>query len=150
MSESNPIRVFVTHSFASHPDYHRVFEYLETVPNFFYRNVSVPDQLPQTTGKEALKEEYRVQLKTAEVVIVLSSLYVENEYWTAYQMDAAQATNLPLIVMEPFGINAKVPAELVKRAAEVIGWNERLIVDAVRRQARHENTARYETIEFKL
>ena len=150
MSESNPIRIFVTHSFASHPDYHRVFEYLEAVPNFFYRNVSVPDQLPQTTGKEALKEEYRVQLKTAEVVIVLSSLYVENEYWTAYQMDAAQATNLPLVVMEPFGINAKVPAELVKRAAEVIGWNERLIVDAVRRQARHENTARYETIEFKL
>ena len=91
-----------------------------------------------------------MQLKTAEVVIVLSSLYVENEYWTAYQMDAAQATNLPLVVMEPFGINAKVPAELVKRAAEVIGWNERLIVDAVRRQARHENTARYETIEFKL
>jgi len=150
MSESNPIRVFVTHSFASHPDYHRVFEYLEAVPNFFYRNVSVPDQLPQGTGKEALKEEYRVQLKTAEVVVVLSSLYVENEYWTAYQMDAAQATNLPLVVMEPFGINAKVPAELVKRAAEVIGWNERLIVDAVRRQARHENTARYETIEFKL
>lgn len=150
MSESNPIRVFVTHSFASHPDYHRVFEYLEAVPNFFYRNVSVPDQLPQATGKEALKEEYRVQLKTAEVVVVLSSLYVENEFWTAYQMDAAQAANLPLIVMEPFGINAKVPAELVKRAAEVIGWNERLIVDAVRRQARHENTARYETIEFKL
>jgi len=150
MSESNPIRVFVTHAFASNADYHRVFEYLEAVPNFFYRNVSVPDQLPQATGKEALKEEYRVQLKTAEVVVVLTSLYLENEYWTAYQMDAAQATNLPLVVMEPFGVNAKVPAELVKRAAEVIGWNERLIVDAVRRQARHENTARYETIEFKL
>jgi hypothetical protein len=150
MSESNPIRVFVTHAFASNADYHRVFEYLEAVPNFFYRNVSVPDQLPQATGKEALKEEYRVQLKTAEVVVVLSSLYLENEYWTAYQMDAAQATNLPLVVMEPFGVNAEVPPELAKRAAEVIGWNERLIVDAVRRQARHENTARYETIEFKL
>jgi hypothetical protein len=65
-------------------------------------------------------------------------------------MDAAQATNLPLVVMEPFGVSAKVPAELAKRAAEVIGWNERLIVDAVRRQARHENTARWDTIEFKL
>jgi len=149
MSEKNPIRIFVTHSFASHADYHRVFEYLEAVPNFFYRNVSVPDELPQATGKEALKEEYRVQLKTAEVVIALSSLYLENEYWTAYQIDAAQAANLPLVVMEPFGVNVKVPAELVKRAAEVIGWNERLIVDAVRRQARHEDTQRWETIEFK-
>jgi hypothetical protein len=150
MSEKNPIRIFVTHAFASHADYHRVFEYLEALPNFFYRNVSVPDQLPSTGGKEALKEEYRAQLKTAEVVIVLCSLYLENEYWTTYQMDAAEASNLPLVAIEPFGVTAKVPAEIAKRAAEVVGWNERNIVDAVRRQARHENTARWETIEFKL
>ena len=150
MSEKNPIRLYITHAFASHPDYHRVFEYLEVLPNFFYRNCSVPDHLPQTDGKEALKEEYRTQLKNAEIVIVLCSLYLENEYWTTYQMDAAQASNLPLIAMEPFGGNLKVPAEIVKRAAEVVGWNDRLIVDAIRRQARHENTARWDTIEFKL
>lgn len=150
MSAKNPIRVFVTHAFASHPDYHRVFEYLESSPNFFYRNCSVPDHLPATGGKEALKEEYRTQLKTAEVVVVLSSLYVENEYWTAYQMDVAQANNLPLIAMEPFGVSAKVPAEVSKRAAEIIGWDERVMIDAIRRQARHEDTQRWDTIEFKL
>lgn len=150
MSEKNPIRLYVTHAFASHPDYHRVFEYLEALPNFFYRNCSVPDHLPGVGGKEALKEEYRTQLKTAEVVIVLCSLYAENEYWTTYQMDAAQASNLPLVAIEPFGVTAKVPAEVAKRAAEVVGWNERNIIDAVRRQARHEDTARWETIEFKL
>ena len=48
-------------------------------------------------------------------------------------MDAAQASNLPLVAIEPFGVNVKVPAEVAKRAAEVVGWNERLIVDAVRR-----------------
>jgi hypothetical protein len=110
----------------------------------------VPDQLPATGGKEALKEEYRAQLKTAEVVVVLSSLYLENEYWTTYQMDAAQANNLPLVAIEPFGVSVKMPAELVKRASEVVGWNERLIADAVRRQARHEDTQRWDTIEFKL
>jgi hypothetical protein len=150
MSEKNPIRVYVTHAFASSADYHRVFEYLEAVPNFFYRNCSVPDRLPDGTGKEALKEEYRAQMKTAEIVIVLCSLYVQNEYWTTYQMDAAQASNLPLVAIEPFGVGGKVPAEVAKRAAEVVGWNERLIVDAVRRQARHEDTVRWDTIEFKL
>src|SRR6185503_4244924 len=103
MSEKNPIRVYVTHAFASHSDYHRVFEYLEAVPNFFYRNCSVPDHLPTTSGKEASKAEYRTQMKTEEVVIVLCSLYVEHEYWSAYQMDAAQASNLPLVAIEPFG-----------------------------------------------
>jgi hypothetical protein len=150
MSAKDPIRIFVTHAFASHPDYHRVFEYLEALPNFFYRNCSVPDHLPATGGKEALKEEYRTQLKSAEVVVVLSSLYIENEYWTTYQMDAAQANNLPLVAVEPFGGHTKVPAELTKRAAEVVGWNERLLADAVRRQARHEDTARWDVIEFKL
>ena len=150
MSAKNPIRLFVTHAFASHTDYLRVFEYLEASPNFFYRNCSVPDHPPAAGGKEALKEEYRTQLKTAEVVVVLSSLYVENEYWTTYQMDAAQANNLPLLAMEPFGGSAKVPPELVKRCGEVIGWNERLIVDAIRRLARHEDTQRFDTIEFKL
>jgi hypothetical protein len=150
MSEKNPIRIYVTHAFASHPDYHRVFEYLEALPNFYYRNCSVPDHLPPGSGKEALKDEYRTQLKTAEVVVVLSSLYMENEYWTAYQMDAAQASNVPLVVMEPFGVSTKVPAALAKRAAEIVGWNERLIADAIRRQARHEDTQRWDTIEFKL
>ena len=150
MSAKNPIRLYVTHSFASNSDYHRVFEYLEAIPNFFYRNCSVPDHPPSTGGKEALKEEYRTQMKSAEVVIVLSSLYTENGYWTTYQMDVAQASNLPLIAVEPFGVSVEVPAELAKRAAEVVGWNERLIVDAIRRQARHEDTQRWDTIEFKL
>jgi hypothetical protein len=150
MSAKNPIRLFVTHAFASHADYHRVFEYLEASPNFFYRNCSVPDHPPTTGGKEALKEEYRTQLKNAEVVVVLSSLYLENEYWTTYQMDVAQANNVPLVVVEPFGGNIKVPAEVSKRASEVIGWNERVMVDTVRRLARHEDTARWDVIEFKL
>ena len=141
MSAKKPIRVFVTHCFASHPDYHRVFEYMESTANFFYLNCG---------GKEALKEEYRTQLSTAEVVIVLSSLYVEDEYWTTYQMDAAQASNRPLIALGFFGSAAKVPAEIAKRAAEIVDWNERQIADAVRRQARGEATNRWETIEFKL
>jgi hypothetical protein len=150
MSAKDPIRIYVTHAFASHADYHRVFEYLESTANFFYRNCSTPDHPPQAGGKESLKEAYRSQMKIAEVAIVLSSLYFENEFWVAYQMDVAQASDLPLVVLPPFGGTAKVPAELSKRAAEVVDWNERVIADAVRRQARHENTARWDVIEFEM
>jgi hypothetical protein len=150
MSANNPIRIFVTHTFSSHPDYHRVFEYLESSPNFFYVNCSNPDQPPAAGGKEAIKEELRKQIKLAEVVVVLSSLYAENDYWITYEMDAAQAMDLPLVAIGPFGSDAKVPPEIVKRAAVVLEWNERRIIDAVREQARHEQTNRWETIEFKL
>lgn len=150
MSAKDPIRIYVTHAFASNVDYHRVIEYLESNANFFYRNCSAPDHPPAAGGKEALKEAFRSQMKTAEAVIVLSSLYMENEFWTSYQMDVARASGLPLVVLPPFGGAAKVPPELAKRAAEIVDWNERVIADAVRRQARHENTARWDVVEFKM
>jgi|SRR5919109_964588 hypothetical protein len=150
MSEKDPIRIFVTHTFASHPDYHRVFEYLESSPNFFYKNCSAPEHAPESGGKEALKDELRNQIKIAEVVIVLSALYKDNQYWITYQLDAAQALERPLIALAPFGRSEPLADDIRKRAAEVVDWNGRNIVDAVRRQARHENTARWDTIEFTM
>jgi hypothetical protein len=150
MSAKNPIRVYVTHSFSSNPDYHRVFEYLESTANFFYRNCSVPDHPPKPPTKDAIKEEYRIQIKTAEVVIVLTSAYIENQSWTTYQMDVAQAANLPLIGLGPFGSATKIPTEIDKRSAQLVEWNERQIADAIRQQARGEETNRWDTIEFKL
>ena len=32
----------------------------------------------------------------------------------------------------------------------VVDWDERGLVDAIRKEARHENTARWDVIEFKL
>ena len=150
MSEQNPIRVFVTHTFAEDPDYHRVFEYLESTPNFFYSNCSAPDRLPAAGGKEAVREELRKQISAAETVVVLSSLYEDNLDWVNYEMDVAEANDLPLIVLEPFGTAAAVPEALAARAAEVVPWNERSIIDALRRQARHEETTRWDVIDFEM
>ena len=98
MSEKNPIRVFVTHASRAIPTITASSSTWRATPNFFYRNCSVPDHPPKRpAARKRSKEEYRTQLKTAEVVVVLSSMYVENEYWTTYQMDAAQAINLPLV-----------------------------------------------------
>lgn len=150
MSEENPIRVFVTHLFSSHPDYHRVFEYLESASNFFYRNSSNPEDMPLSGGQEAIREKLLEQIRAAEVVVVVSTMFSENQRLITYQMDAAQAANLPLVALEPFGGTGKVPADVEARAAEVVGWNDRMIVDAIRREARHEDTQRWETIEFDM
>lgn len=150
MSEKNPIRVFVTHTFADNPDYHRVFEYLESTPNFFYQNTSSLETLPGTGGKEAVKEELRRQIEPAETVLVLSAMYHDHRDWIRYQMDVARAHDLPIIALEPFGGIGNVPDDIKEHAAEVIDWNERVIVDALRRQARHEDTHRWDVIEFDL
>ena len=150
MSESNPIRVFVTHLFSSHPDYYRVFEYLESASNFFYANCSDPEAVPAAGAQEGLKELLLSQIRAAEIVIVISSMYSENRELLAFQMDAAQASDIPIIALESFGGTGKVPAEIKARAAEIVDWNERLIVDAIRKEARHENTKRWDVIEFDM
>jgi hypothetical protein len=148
VSENDPIRVFVTHAFHESDDYLRVFEFLESVDRFFYLNVSKPDQVPESGGVEAIKEELIAEIKACEAVIVLASLYEEKENMARFLMDAADANHKPMIAIRPFGGVAETPAAVVERAKEHIEWNDREIVDALRRQARGEDTARWETIDF--
>lgn len=148
MSESNPIRIFVSHLFSDHPDYHRVFEYLESASNFFYINCSDPENIPESGGPEAIKDALLEQIRSAEIVVVISTMFSENQVLLTHQMNAAQAADLPLVAIEPFGGTGRVPAEVEARCSQVVGWNERLIVDAIRQEARHEDTQRWEVLEF--
>ena len=148
MYEDDPIRVFVTHAFQENDDYLRVFEFLESVDRFFYLNVSKPDNVPTSGGIEAIKEELIAQIKEAEAVIVLPGLYEEKESLARFLMDAADVNGKPMIAIRPFGGMQETPAAIVERAKEHIEWNDREIVDALKRQARGEDTARWETIDF--
>ncbi len=147
MSENNPIRVFVTHGFAESENYLRVFEFLESIDRFYYLNVSKPDA-PVNGGLDAVKEELIAQIKLAEAVFVLPDLYERQPDLVKFMMDAADINNKPMIVIRPFGQVAETPTELVARCKEHIEWNNRELVDALKRQARNEDTARWEVIDF--
>jgi hypothetical protein len=149
MSQENPIRLFVTHAWPGNDDYLRVFEYLESARNFFYRNYSTPDK-PPSGDNEALREDLRRQIKPVEVVVALASLFDTHRDLLTFQMLYAQASNKPVILLKPFGSRAEVPKSILELASETCEWDERSLVDAIRRQARHEDTTRWDTIEFKL
>ena len=149
MSQANPIRLFVTHAWEPGDDYLRVFEYLESSRNFFYRNTSKPELRPDG-DKEAQKEGLRKQIAPVEVVVALSSLYGVSQDMLTFQLLYAQASQKPVVLMKPFGSQAPVPKVLADLADEVVDWDERALVDAIKRQARHEDTTRWDTIEFKM
>ena len=148
MSENNPIRVFATHCFDESDDYLRIFEFLESVDRFYYLNVSKPENLPTTGGPQAIKDELINQVKAAEAMFVLPAAWERNKDLINFMMDVAQANNIGMIVIKPFGGVHDTPPELVERCAEHIEWNDREMVDALRRQARGEDTARWEVIDF--
>ena len=148
MSESNPIRVFATHCFDETDDYLRIFEFLESVDRFYYVNVSQPENLPTTGGAQELKDELIKQIKASEVMFVLPSTFEQNRDLTNFMMDVAEANNIGMITIRPFGGIHQTPPELVERCAEQIEWNDREMVDALRLQARGEDTARWEVLDF--
>ena len=57
-SRSNPIRLFVSHSWEENEDYNRVFEYLEASGTFYYQNTSQP-QSKRPIDKESQREDLR-------------------------------------------------------------------------------------------
>lgn len=147
MSEHNPIKVFVSHMFEADVDYLRVFEYLESVDRFYYMNVSDPETMPDG-GAEGIKAALRDQIAKCEAVILLASLHATNRDWVEFQLNAAKALNKPVVLMQSFGQTTMMPGDLATKANEVVAWNERELVDAIKRQARHEDTARWEVIDF--
>jgi hypothetical protein len=150
MSQDNPVRIFVTHTFAPNDDYFRVFEFLESSTNFFYRNCSSPELVPATGGTEALKDELRQQIKLAEVVVALDSAWSANRDLMVFQLNAAQAMDKPIVAMESFGSVEDIAEEIKARVNDVVPWNERMMVDIIRREARHEETTRWDVVEFDM
>ena len=148
MSEKNPIRVFVTHAFAESDDYLRVFEFLESVDRFYYLNVSKPENIPVEGGLEAIKDELIQQIKASEAVLIVSDVYEQKTDLVSYMMDVAEANNIGMIAIRPFGGMSETAEDVVARVAEHIEWNDRELVDAIKRQGRGEDTARWEVIDF--
>jgi len=145
----NPIRLFVTHCWEENDDYTRLFEYLEAPGTFYYTNTSQP-QAKRPLDKESQREDLRRQIAPCEVVIALPAVYRAAPEMVLFQMTFAKAADRPIVALENFGSTEALPKAFKDLADEVTAWNERSLIDALKRQARHEETTRWDTIEFKL
>jgi hypothetical protein len=141
--------LFVTHSWEENDEYVRVFEYLEAAGTFYYKNTSQP-QAKRPIDKESQREDLRRQIAPCEVIVVLPGVYRVDPDLVLFQMNFAKAADKPIVAMESFGSTEPVPKAIKDLADEVSSWNERNLIDALRRQARHQETTRWDTIEFKL
>ena len=148
MSEKNPIRVFVTHVFEETHDYLRVFEFLESDDKFYYLNVSKPENIPQKGGMDSIKEELITQIKQSEAIVVLPAVYEQKPDLVNYMIDVAEANELGVFCIRPFGGLLEVPPDLEKRTGAAVEWNARQLIDRLKLEARGEDTQRWEVIDF--
>jgi hypothetical protein len=150
MAERDPVRVFVTHAWESSADYQHVFEFLEGARNFIYRNCSTPEKLPTESNVESRREDLRRQINAAEVVLALASLQQTHAELLVFQVNYAKSSDKPVILLPSFGRELAVPSYITGVVDEQVAWDARAMVDAIMRQARHQETQRWDTIEFKL
>jgi|SRR5882724_4829079 len=147
VSKADPVRVYVGHAWEADDDYLRVFEFLEGARNFYYQNSSAPERRPPG-GKEPEREEMRRQIAPAEVVILLASHHRRAPDLVEFQANFAKASDKPVVLLTSFGSTSAVSKALLGLADENIDWDERALIDAIKRQARHEATQRWDSIDF--
>jgi hypothetical protein len=147
--ESDPIRLLVTTGLTEPNDYSRVFEYLESARGFFYRNTG-SSPLDASVGSQALRESLRAAVARAEIVVALAELDDSERELFTFQVAFAQSASKPVLLLPHFGSGKAPPKNLVSMVNETADWDQRSLVDAIKRLARGEETQRWETIEFKL
>jgi hypothetical protein len=150
MSESNPIRLYAVHGWQQDEDYVRLFEYIESADNFFYRALSDPNaQSPKGDGAVARRALINDALTQAECVVCTAGTWDRYNDWARFTVETARSLDVPVVAIEHFGPK-NMDIRLKGHAAETVGWDSRSIVDAIRREARHEDTTRFDMIEFDL
>lgn len=149
MSQANPYRIFVTHGWTEDEDYLRVFEYLEESDNFYYQNVANP-AAARPANADGERETLRAQISQSEVVIALAGQYRLATAELDFELLFAQVGKKPIIALRSFGSKATLPRVMTDSAAEVLDWDARALVAAIKRHARGEVTGNWDTIEFKL
>jgi len=150
MSENNPIRLYAVHGWEKDEDYVRLFEYLESADKFYYRSLSDPDaHSTQAPGVAARRTLINDALKQAECVVCTAGTWERYNDWARFTVETARSLDIPVVVVEHFGPK-NMDIRLKGHASETVGWDSRSIVDAIRREARHEDTTRFDMIEFDM
>jgi len=149
MPEKDPIRLFVTHAWADNEDYLRVFEFLESSPNFFYRSFAAIDARPGD-DVETQRDALRGQIRPVELVVATAGLLRAHSSLLVFQMTFAQSLRKPVLLLPEFGTPAQVPKGVRDLATEMVEWDERALVSAIRRLARGDQTGRWDVVEFTL
>lgn len=127
--------VFICHDWEYGADYYRICEFLEATSNFNWKNLSVPEHDP-LANDDTLERELRNQVRPADVMLVLAGMYTARSAWMDWEMRFARRIGKPIIGIVPWG-NTRVPVAVQRNATEIVGWNTRSIVNAIRYHGRN-------------
>lgn len=140
MATDGPIyNLFIAHNWEPNEHLHKITEQLDRMQNmdsrFTYLNQA--DFGKAEFGKysdEDLKIAYREQITGADVVMLLTDLYVLNDgykKWLDFALECADEMNIPTLAIRSFN-NKQVPARLKEHADDVVFYYTEEIMNAIK------------------
>ncbi|MFY9638662.1 MAG: TIR domain-containing protein [Methanobacterium sp.] len=128
--ESELYNLFISKLNEDNDEYDRFIGKLKASYDFQWEDHTIPDE----TDIENLKK----QMKSVDVVVILSGLYSKDKNLIQLEIDIAVELKKPIVIIRPYGME-NVPGSIEKVATEVVGWNAPCIIDAIRESAQSED-----------
>lgn len=134
--------VFVSHAWVYSDRYWDTLRLLDSaaanIPNFSYRNYSVPEHDPivdpsETVRIAKLKSLLKEQIRLSSVVIVPAGMYVNNRYWIQAEIEIARNSFLfpkPIVALRRRG-QQRDPEDLMQIANTAVNWNSNSLARAI-------------------
>ncbi|HEY3939274.1 MAG TPA: TIR domain-containing protein [Bryobacteraceae bacterium] len=132
-------KLFISHDWEYTSHYDGVIRLLNSIPEFKWKNLSVPRSSPVTMS-DLLPRSHRTivhfldeRMRQADCAIILAGVYATNSGWIQSEIEAAQEYGVPIIGIRPQG-QERISA-IVQDAAgnNMVNWNARSLIDAILR-----------------
>jgi len=125
-------KIFISHGYESHSDYDRLADLLGGILSINVSIISQPVSLKyRSMNKEKREEEIRKQVRPANCVFILDSIYNENKDWAQYALKVAASMKKPIIGLRQLK-SKNISREIENMSVEVLGWNENEIERAIK------------------
>src|SRR5438034_11696780 len=126
--------LFISHSWSYGDAYERLVDLLNSVPNFLYRDYSVPrhDPVHDAPNVNALYQAIKVQMTFCHVVLLMGGVYASYSKWIDREIECAtEDLNKPIIGIRPWG-NERISTAVQDDEHKIVYWNSPSIVAAIR------------------
>jgi len=139
MPELKRYGIFISHAWSYNAEYYRLVNMLKEAPLFEWANYSVPKHDPKIdpdipSGKKALMEELKKQIRPVSCVLIISGMYASYSGWIQAEIDFANLIDKPIIGIKPRG-QERIPSAVQEASIVMVGWITDSIVSAIRKYA---------------
>lgn len=128
--------LFISHSWTYSDAYEKLINLLNSDPDFYYKNYSVPINDPIHNAKNdiELRAAIKEQMSHASCVLVLAGVYSTYSKWINIEIDLAKngfSSPKKIIAIEPWG-SERTSVVVKNNSNKIVKWQTNSIIDAIK------------------